>query len=137
MHRQLHPRRRPPAAAVLNFSGQAVTPAATVAPLLGVHCTAVSSTSVPESGRVPSGGTRPKIVSRLAGAAAPLRASRALSTGPAHQSRKMPIKKPLAHCHAKPGFPTSTGMTPLYHHTPPAAPTVLHGVRLCALGVTR
>lgn len=87
MHRQLHPRRRPLAAAPGTFSGRAVTPTPGPTPVAGVTPTSSATTS--SASGFPPDGTHIKISARPAGGTPLSWTGRPLSTGRAVQGRQM------------------------------------------------
>jgi hypothetical protein len=89
MHRQLHPRRRPPAAAPGTFSGRAVTPTPGPTPVAGMTPTSVIAAQVAPTGCIPPDGTHIKISARPAGGTALSWTGRPLSTGRPVQGRQM------------------------------------------------
>lgn len=138
MHRQLHPRRRPPAAAPRTFLGRTVTPSPWPTPVADVTTTSATTAPAALAGLVPPDGTHIKIVARPTGANALIRATRPLSTGRPVQARQMSSSHfPGPACHTDAAADTSTGMTQRCDHAPSPSSTFLRGGRLCAPGVSR
>lgn len=107
MHCQLHPRRRPPAAAPGVFPGRSVAPVAESAPVAGVKPSFTTAVQAALAGSVPPDGTHMQVSARRSGGVPLHGRAPALSAGRPVQDRQMrssqvPVSAWLADASASP-----------------------------------